>query len=187
VCLFVSGCRPINEVCVANGDCCSGQCEEDVESGGVFRCARTREPGCLRPGEVCWEGMSRNCCTTSGGQGGGTEACIDTEIGINRCSSDEALDSCLDDGESCAMADDCCSGLCLRDEDGSYSCSSQCVSLGAPCTASGDCCDGLPCERGLCAPNSQECLPFAADCEDSEDCCSGFCDHAVGICLSPLE
>lgn len=125
--------------------------------------------------------MARNCCPP-----GGTELCVETDIGVSRCIGEEAADDCLEDGEECSFDEECCGGYCVPNEDGVLVCGSECVELLGACTADSDCCDSLSCIDGLCQPSSTDCLPYASECEDDEDCCTGFCDPAAGLCLTPL-
>jgi hypothetical protein len=184
VCTYVSGCRPIGEICVDDAGCCSGSCEP-YEDAGVSRCEHQTTPGCLMPGEVCWEGMAANCCPP--GPSGGSDLCLPTVLEIRRCFSDDAVDECFPDSVACSFADECCSGYCLPDEVGSLDlfCASECVALGGACTTDGDCCSPDVCVAGVCSPAYADCLPLASECVNDDECCSGYCDLTGGICLSP--
>jgi len=175
ICQYAGGCRPIGEVCADDADCCSAQCDADTE--GIHRCIKPR--GCMQPGEVCWTGQASNCCPN--GRDGGNRLCLPSVIGVHRCFTAGTPDECLDDGQPCAFGDECCSGLCLPDQDGNLVCGPTCVPTDGACTADRDCCDGA-CVDGRCTPSLLECVPLGAGCNSDADCCSGFCNEELGVC-----
>ncbi|MCA9631359.1 MAG: hypothetical protein KC766_27060 [Myxococcales bacterium] len=61
-----------------------------------------------------------------------------------------ALDPCRQDGESCSVGSDCCTGSCIDDPNGSGS---------------------LVCGN----PGNQSCAPEGGHCDVSADCCQGEC------------
>ena len=175
VCQFVSGCRSIGEICMREEDCCGAICTE-YASTGVFRCVKPSTPGCLFTGEVCGGatyGASNNCCPS--GPDGGSQLCQPTVMGVTRCYGVGTEAQCLDDGETCTFADECCGGFCLPDADGDLFCGSTCVPLGDTCTTSADCCSDMVCEGGVCEPNAFGCLPIGDPCTEHNECCSGAC------------
>ncbi len=182
-CQFVSGCRPVGEVCADIGpestSCCSGVWED--QGGGIGRCANT--PGCQEPGEVCGEGASNNCCVEPGGEGTGSDYCLPALDGVGRCR--DTLDpACRPDGEPCSLAETCCSGLCQADESGELVCGGdsegRCVPPDGFCTSDDACCDTvLGCNSfHRCAeePEEDDCVDIGEVCGGSDKaCCSGSC------------
>jgi hypothetical protein len=76
------------------------------------------------------------CCQTQG-----TTHCLEDPKGFKakRCKLDGPGVTCLADGSSCALASRCCSGHCLPNPSGGYSCASTCSDEGQPCTSRADC------------------------------------------------
>jgi hypothetical protein len=179
VCQFVSGCRPIGEICLDDADCCSAQCEAD-EGTGVTRCIKPG--GCMDSGEVCWTGQAANCCPQ--GADGGQALCEPTILGVSRCFGEGTLEECIPDGEPCSFSDECCNGLCLPNADGELVCGSECVPADGECRADADCCDGLCIDR-TCSPNDTGCVPLGGECETQDDCCAGVCNPNTGVCVLP--
>ncbi|MBN1612409.1 MAG: hypothetical protein JW940_37610 [Polyangiaceae bacterium] len=175
VCQYAGGCRPIGEVCADDADCCSAR--RDADSDGIHRCIKP--PGCMQPGEVCWTGQAANCCPN--GRDGGNRLCLPSVIGVHRCFTAGTPEECVPDGQSCAFGDECCSGLCLPDQDRNLVCGPACVPTDGACTADGDCCDGL-CMDGQCTPRLLECVPLGVACRLDAGCCSGFCNEQYGVC-----
>jgi len=93
-----------------------------------------------------------------------------------------AVDECLEDGEPCSFAEECCGGFCLPNADGELVCGSECVPVDGACTADVDCCDGV-CIDGVCQDNYTDCVPIGGACVVDEDCCDGNCDEEAGLCL----
>jgi hypothetical protein len=178
VCQFISGCRPIGEICLQPSDCCGGLCVEEGTTG-VLRCEKPQ--GCMPEGEVCWEGQSTNCCPS--GPSGGTALCLDTVLSLQRCWGEGTPDNCVADGGTCAFADECCGGFCLPDGSGGFVCAAMCVQLGDSCTFDADCCEAGLCVGGSCTPNTGDCLPIGNECTAPADCCSGVCEG--GYCVGP--
>ncbi|MBN1655853.1 MAG: hypothetical protein JXA30_18955 [Deltaproteobacteria bacterium] len=176
VCQYVNGCRPIGEVCLSDDNCCSALCRPYGDTG-INRCIKPA--GCMAPGEVCWTGQSANCCPQ--GATGGLRLCKPTFLGVSRCFTKGTTTECLPDGQTCTMADECCSQLCLPDADGNLVCGPNCVPLQGACTADADCCEGR-CIKGSCHPNDSECQPLGGYCDTPEDCCADFCDTAIHRC-----
>jgi len=129
-------------------------------------------------------GQSTNCCPS--GPDGGTALCLETLLGVTRCFSPDSPDGCFTDGADCTFGDECCSGICLPDEQGNLTCSGACSPLGSICTTNGDCCDAALCIDFVCMPNVNECTPLGASCEDAAECCSGIC-YESGVCVGDLE
>jgi hypothetical protein len=124
--------------------------------------------------------MAANCCPA--GADGGQTLCDETLTGVSRCYGPEAHDECLPDGQPCRFGDECCTGFCIPDADGTLLCNGSCASLGATCTADSDCCDGL-CQNDQCEPNITGCAPLGVTCEADEDCCSALCDPDRRTCV----
>lgn len=87
-------------------------------------------------------------------------------------------------GSSCVSAADCCSGLCIDDGSGTFSCGSgygACQPLGQSCDVATDCCS-LGCSGGVC--DETICKVGGEDCTGDSDCCSNFC-NASSQCEVP--
>jgi hypothetical protein len=170
ICQYVSGCRPIGEVCDAPEQCCSGLCNAYLATG-VKRCEKPT--GCMPAGEVCWTGQSANCCPQ--GREGGTALCLPTFSGVSRCWSPDTVTVCRESGQPCALADDCCSRVCLPDATNQLVCGANCVPLQGVCTANSDCCEAV-CLGGTCQPTTSDCVPFGGPCTTAAECCDNVCD-----------
>ncbi|MBI5501167.1 MAG: putative metal-binding motif-containing protein [Deltaproteobacteria bacterium] len=164
VCTYLSGCRPYGELCTVDANCCSGLCEPD-DAGRSMRCQNP--PGCQPAGEMCFTGATNNCC-------GGHDNCRPTIAGVNRCWPD-GWTVCLPEGDICHFGDECCSGVCSLQPDGTYRCGGACIALGGTCTADADCCTPNICRGGTCQPPDAACSPLGTPCLLSTECCSGFC------------
>ena len=195
VCRYLTGCRPMGEICFIASDeehpseeCCSGVCESDH---GVLRCATARcqhdphEQG-QNPGEVCGRGGSNNCCDVDDEGGSGSIYCQPTVLESSRCL--DTLDpECFPDGEPCSLADSCCSGLCLPGPEGELLCGGgeTCAEADGFCTEDDDCCDVvLGCNSvNRCADEpGGDCLVNDEICETDEECCSTLCQCIDEAC-----
>jgi hypothetical protein len=169
VCQPPSGCKPQDELCQADKDCCGGpgQLPGQKSSGGLntdlIECiipnnetfGRCEGAQCLRPGAVCKAptgacgGTSNNCCESILPDGGLTpngycnsnpEGCCSRDaLGIPRCRGVNFV---------------CNAGMP--------------VPAGSTCTTSADCC-GKPCVGGKCEGT---CVAKGGACTVSADCCS---------------
>lgn len=195
VCRYLTGCRPIGEICFVASDeetpseeCCSGVCEpsEDVLRCGTARCQHNPSEQGQNPGEVCGRGGSNNCCDVDNVGGSGSVYCQPTVLESSRCFDTLDLE-CLPDGEPCSLADSCCSGLCLPDAEGVLLCGGgeTCAEADGFCTEDEDCCDAvLGCNSvNRCADEpGGECLPNDDICETDEECCSTLCECIDEAC-----
>jgi hypothetical protein len=84
---------------------------------------------------------------------------------------------CLQFGQNCDTASDCCSGLCDPASNTCASSINQCTAAGGPCQSSTECCT-LACTGGKC--NAASCIADDQSCTDAAACCGGNCD--AGIC-----
>lgn len=118
-CESLNGCRPANEFCTQDSDCCSysvgtpGACVL-IGSSGVGRCVGGI-PGPSGIGEICGEGASNNCIN-------GAETCRLTGEGVDRCFTST---SCLVDEEKCYFNDECCNNNCVQGVSGLRVCEPQ--------------------------------------------------------------
>lgn len=203
-CQFLGGCRPAEEVCHEDWECCGylelsagrDQCLTPLEMPGtcsqlpglpnLSRC--TLQQTAKEIGEICESGGQKvhDCC-------GGPEVCQPTVTGVSRClgggfaGDGDAGFACAADGDSCSVPEQCCSGTCapVATFEGvvTLRCSG-CVDAGGLCTTGSDCC-GRSCVAGSCAePASPDagtaCAPLGAGCAGSADCCSAIC--SLGLC-----
>jgi hypothetical protein len=92
-------------------------------------------------------------------------------------------DMCVEDGGTCTMDSDCCSGTCGMDASGAMVCNpTTCVADGRSCTVDGDCCPG-----SCCRPDSTGATVCTTDCGAA--CTLGalgdLCTTAADCCNSP--
>jgi hypothetical protein len=175
ICVYLSGCRPVGELCITTSDCCSGLCNPD---GPVFRC--DNPPGCQPDGEMCGIAATNNCCN------GKSSGCRPTIAGVSRCFG-TPVGGCFADGAACNFSDECCCGLCADDGAGDMVCCPAgilCVDDGDSCTADEDCCSGY-CNMitGECGADEDPCDELVAPCTLDIECCSGYC--LDGFCGTP--
>lgn len=205
-CQFLGGCRPAEEICTDDWQCCGylelsasrnscqtaqpvpGACSP-VGTTGVKTCAL--QPTDKEVGEICESGGMKvhNCC-------GGADACRPTVTGVSRClygGGFTADGGCTANGEDCSIADQCCSNICapatLEDGGVVLRCSG-CIAEGAACTTNNDCCSTV-CTNGVCEVPVEDagtlCRPLGGACTSGAQCCSQICsatDGGSGTCLS---
>jgi hypothetical protein len=76
----------------------------------------------------------------------------------NNISAFWAPRACRDNGKSCTVGSECCSGECVEDADGQLTCSppeTMCRKLGETCSSDADCCEAsyaVECVGRVCAP-----------------------------------
>lgn len=197
-CQFLGGCRPAGEICTESWQCCSNlnisegggaMCLEDNATEGVgceahaieglSVCGLNTDP--KEVGEICLdtEGNAVHDCCPS-------DNCELTATGVSRCAGGEGFDECRDDGDTCQVSTQCCSGVCSPVDTGSgieLRCGSGCIETDGLCTANADCCGGV-CTNGTCAEETSECTPLGGECSDGSECCNlicmnGFCQTVV--------
>lgn len=216
VCQFLGGCRPAEEICTEDWQCCGhlelsasrdqcqtaqptpGVCAPVAGVPGLKRC--TLQPTDKEVGEICQSGGNpvHNCC-------GGADACRPTITGVSRCfygGGFTADGGCTANGEPCSIADQCCSKICapaaLSDGGVELQCSG-CIANGGACTTHNDCC-GKSCVGGVCeAPAGADggadaggpsCMPLGGACGSDSECCSQLCsvnDGGAGTCQSAIN
>lgn len=201
VCQFLGGCRPEEELCRTETDCCAFAstnkgntpvCQQFGDAG-VGRCRALS--GDAPAGEVC-EGSRGNTCAPN------NSYCTESISGILRCagSCDGGVcggGNCLPTGAGCASPDQCCSFICAPGADGGFACAAACLQTGDACSSSADCCSGSCSHTGVCEiPVSNTdggvdagptCRPIAATCSTSAECCSGTCDQTTLRCESSIN
>lgn len=209
-CQFLGGCRPAEEICTDDYQCCGylelsnnrdmcqtaqptpGTCAQVSGIPDLRRC--TLQPTDKEVGEICESnGVTvHNCC-------GGADACKPTITGVSRCfygGGFTADGGCTANGESCSIADQCCSKICapgaLSDGGTGLLCSG-CINAGGACTTDNDCC-GKSCVDGLCQMPTTDagsvCTPLGGACTDSAQCCSLLCstgDGGTNTCVSQIN
>lgn len=207
VCQFLGGCRPAEEVCTEDWQCCGylelsanrdmcgtaqpvpGVCAAVPGVPGLSRCQL--QPTDKEVGEICESDGNpvHNCC-------GGADACKPTITGVSRCLYGGGFTpdgGCTTNGEECSIADQCCSKICapgtLSDGGVGLLCSG-CVATNGACTTSNDCCD-KSCLGGVCQPPTTDagpvCQPLGSTCAFNTDCCSLSCsvnDGGAGTCVT---
>jgi hypothetical protein len=197
-CQYLNGCRPMGELCREDPDCCNaavqpepdGVCAKSVNED-VGRC---QNPGGDAPaGEVCATAgggaSGSNQCEGASGQGVGNENCRETSVGTYRCFAE--VTQCFDSGESCALGDQCCSGICAPDLEGNLVCDPEtmcpetdpictmCVEDGEACTMNTDCCSG---SCNALTMTCRACRGTGMTCTANSDCCANFCDPQTLTC-----
>jgi hypothetical protein len=214
VCQFQGGCRPAEEICTEDWQCCGyyelspsrNSCMAEELQDGMGCTAIDGVPGlstcqlqenAKEVGEICREPDGtrvHDCC-------GGDEVCQQTITGAWRCLGPGGGGECVGDGETCRIADDCCSNVCVPvtvDGMTELRCSDTCVEDGDQCTTDADCCN-FSCVDGVCEPppsapdggtpdggvdgGTDVCIPLGGACTDSSECCSEYCD---GTCQTIL-
>jgi hypothetical protein len=173
-CYPIGGCKPYQDYCTKDKDCCSGKCGT-ADSSGLRRCDRVGS--CVPDGDVCGGlGASQNCCN------GGKSGCHTSSTGVSRCIANYG-GACYSAGAACSLGDECCSGICLPDPSSTtgFSCGATCIPLGAgTCTTDADCCTGGLCQSGICQSGGSSCVALGGDCSSTAQCCAGSC--ASGTC-----
>jgi hypothetical protein len=127
---------------------------------------------CVPEGDVCHYTASNYMCMTvssarsdcCGPQRPKYDACVLDPLGVPRCNAQTGVGDaglgCIQTGNACAQASDCCNGNpCVAGPTGALQCSPNvCQAGGQNCTTSADCCTGLPCfflpgsTQGTCVP-----------------------------------
>lgn len=172
ICQPPSGCKPQNELCAVNDDCCGGPSRpKGIEANGSVAAPImcVVEPGdtfgrcpfeqCLRPGAVCkvegnnCGGTSNNCCEgkfLDGGQpspsfcNSNPEKCCTLDgLGIPRCRA--TIFDCTVTGPPPAGTQCSTSADCCGRPCVNNKCEGTCVPKGGMCTVSADCCAPQPC------------------------------------------
>lgn len=228
VCQPASGCHVTGDFCRSDKDCCGAggtglpgegnvYCEKDGNSDlGVCRNPMSCNPQgnvCHYKDYACGVSSARaNCCAGLGAKGG---VCQLDPLGVPRCNG--LGDSCREQGETCASADDCCDDRpCVPDQAGVLRCAATpegqgCLASDSACTVNADCCAGETCIRpigstqGSCRQNSvpdagtrdagasDAGSPPSTSCAQyGQNCASGAdCCNGVpcneGICRSLLQ
>lgn len=179
VCQPPSGCKPQNELCAADKDCCGGPGNPTgrvngaggeanppktctVPQGETFgRCDFLQ---CLRPGDVCKTtafacgGTSNDCCEGDLPDGGAPPPSF-CNSNPDACCSQDALGI-----PRCRAVNFVCTP-------------GQTVPAGSKCATSADCC-GKPCVNNVC---EGACVPTGGACTINADCCSGLpCNVPTG-------
>lgn len=162
VCAQAKGCRQTGELCSDDLDCCGGDPDASLPGAGNVVCTKgsgeswgicRNALSCSPQGNVCHiqnyacgvSAASNKCC----GQDENEGVCRLDGDGIPRCTG--LGSSCQVLGDSCAMSEDCCEGLCLPSDTGALICqlSGSCLPLEARCTATSECCP-----EAKCVPNA---------------------------------
>jgi hypothetical protein len=185
-CGRLGGCLPASEICANGLECCSGSCEQSATTDDgrpIMRCAASVT--CLLPGDTCALGGVINCCPPGGGDIGCTtsssgasrcvggtagcvlpgaactdtsECCTETYANVQCQAGSGGSDvCCLSAGQSCALGDVCCSGVCAPNAEGQLVCAAGCLAAAASCTTNADCCSGS------CRDQGEEGLRCAAE------------------------
>jgi hypothetical protein len=212
VCQPASGCHVTGDFCRKDGDCCGAEGTGLPGEGNVF-CEKgegadlgiCRNPmSCSPQGNVCHfkdyacgvSSARANCCGGLGANGG---VCQLDGLGVPRCNG--LGDECIEAGEICASADDCCDDVpCVPDDEGVLRCfdppgdDPPCVPVTGSCTVNADCCVGGTCIRpvgsteGSCqgttggsggsggggsgGSDSPPCATYGQSCDEDGDCCN---------------
>ncbi|MFZ5470201.1 MAG: hypothetical protein ACOZIN_12270 [Myxococcota bacterium] len=198
LCQFLGGCRPAEETCTDDYQCCGylelsqsrdqcttaqpvpGVCTAVAGVPGLKRC--TLQPTDKEVGEICKSGtmVVHACC-------GGEAVCRPTITGVSRCFGGALTPDagCLSNGTSCSIADQCCSRICApgTSADGGLGLFCRgCVTDGNACTTSNDCCS-LVCTNGVCGATvdgGATCVPLGGACTTNAQCCSTICSSTDG-------
>jgi hypothetical protein len=139
-------------------------CSEDGHCGAGFQCRVDPKAVSSTTGALTTAGKCSNRA-----QGGVCYA--DAECAFGRCSGGRCNGGL--DGESCASASQCKSGLCRKGSTDVGSCASG--KPGTNCTEDEHCLAGLHCGAGVCASGD-----VGQPCETDGECDSGIC--ALSLC-----
>lgn len=198
VCQFLGGCRPADEVCTADLECCGylelsqtrdncltaqptpGVCVSLVAVPGLRRCVL--QPTDKEVGEICAAGGAtvHSCC-------GGSAVCQPSYTGVSRClgfaTQADGGFQCLPNGTPCSIPEECCSRVCAQEtvaDGGTALVCSGCRAAGQACTANADCCAQI-CVGGLCVAvdGGTSCAPLGAVCTADAECCARICSGGV--------
>ncbi|MFN7133241.1 MAG: hypothetical protein ACK4N5_14275, partial [Myxococcales bacterium] len=156
LCQFLGGCRPADEVCNADFECCShqelsptrnscvtpeptsGVCAPVAGVPGLKRCKLLSNPKEI--GEICRSAGNKvhDCC-------GGEEVCQPTVTGVSRCMGGVFLADggfvCRGNGEPCSVPEQCCNRTCVpvvNGDGGTELRCTGCVAAGEGCTTDSD-------------------------------------------------
>lgn len=208
VCSLAQGCRQTGELCASDLDCCGGDAGSGLPGAGNVTCNKDEGDdfgvcrnalSCSPQGNACHiqnyecgvSAAASKCCSSDGAEG----VCLLDGDGIPRCNG--LGSSCVLEGDSCAISDDCCVGSCLPNESGLLRCSERtaCLIEAERCTATSECCPGTECiattsrSFGSCVvtPGSVACGLIGQSCGvDQADCCGGTVCSG-GRCVAALE
>ena len=196
-------CKPQNESCVDDGDCCAGNVCRPNPKGLGNRCLPPGGVGaaCVETADfsdalVC-EPYSGLCLEITGTPCTANNQCVS---GICDDYTGICAGACLDLCVNCASSADCCAGLqcvnfqclandgtaCIEDSDcasglcDEYTgfCIGSCLTAHTGCFEAGDCCAGLTCFGSVC---------LGADgtpCAANGDCVSNFCEPYTRTCVT---
>jgi len=154
-------------------------CEaHDIE--GLSVCGLNTDP--KEVGEICLDtaGNAVHTCCPS-------DNCELTATGVSRCAGGEGFDECRDDGDTCQVSSQCCSGVCTPVDLGNgleLRCSQGCIETDGLCTTGADCCGGV-CSDGRCGEETSECTPLGGACTDGSECCNLIC--VSGLCQTVVK
>lgn len=136
ICLMAEGCRQTGELCNSDAQCCGGDPDSGLPGAGNVSCEIQEGAtwgicrnamSCSPQGNVCHiqdyvctvSAAPNRCCSEEGNEG----VCILDEGAVPRC--DGLAGNCREEGASCSMNNDCCSGSCLWSDDVGYVCASE--------------------------------------------------------------
>ena len=146
-------CKPTNESCADDGDCCAGDvCRPNPRGIG---------DRCLPPGDLGAECVEDDDCAGSLICAESTGACL------------------IADGDPCVDDRDCASGLC---DEYSGSCVGDCLADGLGCAESSDCCSGFCDPYTLtCLATAEDGAPCFEDAQCASNYCTsaGICATVV--------
>jgi hypothetical protein len=167
-------CAPITAACASNEHCCGGAVCQTNNAG---------EPRCCSPdGFPCT--LVRECC--SGLCFGGTcrtpipdptclehgEVCEDADECCDALICSNVINECCAPTNGLCLSNrECCRGVCRTNDDGEPTC---CSSEGMPCTLPRECCSLRCLPNHTCAPSEPGCGDGGEECENSDQCCGSL-------------
>lgn len=191
---FAGMCRPLDEGCNVDVDCCGFSQGVAACAGGS--CCKPSGVPCSADGECC---PGQGPCDTDTDTCGGvtcapkdTPCLNDFQCCTGRCAPTLTGPRCADVpcppvGFECDSDEDCCKLVC---RDGKCADPPECALITETCTDDLPCCDpDLVCNKaggageGICSESS-ECFPSSSDCFSDQQCCSGFCDPQFKLCAT---
>ena len=139
-------CNTVGTSCDRDGDCCSGKCIHNPDSGAQPGKCESIPGSCLPSGEAC-----------SADDAGAAACCSKSCTSAGRC--DLGGSECREQGTPCNTSSDCCGNLtCVPNQQGVLACYAPCLQDGDNCSTGPDCCSGV-CggQPSLCQPNPPYC------------------------------
>ena len=138
---------------------------------------------CGADGDCCSRVCTSGACASPKAVPVGDPCAGASSCWSNTCTA--GLCACAPDASKCVADADCCTGSCLDDGSGMFTCVKPCEAGGA-CAADMDCCDPT---TPMCDKASHTCAPApcvsGGICQSNQECCgSQVCDTNTATCVA---